>query len=107
MQVGKVPAGGEFVVKAGHSRIIYGVRGEECGDAPSFADAERDMFLEAGSQQPKHGTLYDAGIGKRYSGSCGEEVPVRAVGYRAHGAVGATDEIVFFGVDTASVTIKE
>ena len=106
-RVGKVPAGGEFVLKAGQTKIIYGVRGEDCGDAPTFADAERDMFLESGSQPPKYGTLYDAGIGERYSNSCNGKVPVRAVGYRAHSTAGVTDEIVFFGADEASVRIRE
>jgi hypothetical protein len=101
-----VPADGNFTVKQGGSVVIYGARGRNCSAVPGFSDVMGSAFRRGGSKEPKMGTLSDGGVAKRRSGSCGGEVPVRAVVYTA-GNKSGSDEVIFYGSDRAAITITE
>lgn len=95
-KVGSISYGGTYTVAPGGTAIIHGAR-QGCDSAPAI---ETVGF----KQSPSQGTIYDAGISSRKSGSCGKVVPLRAVGYRANDDFSGTDKIIFGG--GAEVTIK-
>ena len=104
--VGELPAYGEFVVRQGKERWIYGARGRcEADRAPRFNEIKDFLFRDSGSQPPQHGELYDAGVGYRYSGRCGGTVPARAIGYRAPADFEGREELVFYGSDEITVIV--
>lgn len=99
----KIPSGLDITVKSGVATVIYGQREKQCGRAPSFAWT---MF-EAVTRKPTNGTLSDAGVGKRWSQSCNEEVQVRAISYTSEDGFVGTDVVVFWGNrgDTVIITV--
>ena len=70
------------------------------GRIPSFGWT----MSNAVTTEPKHGTLSDGGVGKRYSRRCEKKVPVRAVAYTPEMGFKGKDQVTFWGKET--VTIK-
>jgi len=89
----EIPTELDIAAKSGVATVIYGQRGEDCGDAPSFGWT----MEEAVTRKPTNGTLSDAGVGKRWSNKCNEEVQVRAVSYTSENGFAGTDAVVFWG----------
>ena len=94
--VGEIAYGGTYSVAPGGSVIIHGAR-QGCEAAPPLEAVNLTLA-------PTQGTLYDAGISSRRSGSCGKSVPVRAVGYRASDTFSGMDKIVFSGGAEVTIT---
>lgn len=99
--VGEVPAGGEISLTQGQRGVIYGVRAQGCvATPPSFEEALRGI-----KNLPKGlGKIYDAGVGFRLSGSCGQNVGVRAIGIELDKDFTGKVEIPFFG-DRVRLTV--
>jgi len=94
--VGAIEYGGSYIVAPGGTAVIHGGR-QGCTTAPAFESVGVAVA-------PTQGTLYDAGLSSRNSGSCGGNVPTRAIGYRASPTFSGMDRIVFNGGAEVTIT---
>lgn len=99
-----IPDGPEVTAQSGQAVVIYGQRGRNCRTVPSFESlVERKDFT---TLEPKNGTLFDAGTGKRRSRSCRRRVPVRAIGYKPNPGFTGTDQVIFWNQDVVIIHVK-
>ncbi|MYZ49702.1 hypothetical protein [Propylenella binzhouense] len=84
------------VLSVGEKTIVYGVRGDNCQDAPVFAELRR---------LPKTalGTFSDGGAATRDSKACGPRTPVRAVLFTATRR--GREKLDFYG-DSVTIEVK-
>lgn len=83
--------------KVGDALIIHGARGRNCGQAPDWENAKKQL------PELETGVLSDGDIGTRFSRQCGGRVPARAILFTA--TTPGIEQIALYG-DPITITVR-